>query len=217
MLSHIIDFRSRFTAVHSSGVAVVAGSLAESMGLSRRQCQLIRISGYLHDFGKLAVPKEILEKTGPLTLEEYAIIKSHAYYSSRLLRTVPELKLVNAWISLHHERPDGEGYPFRMSGDDLPLGAKILAVADVFTAITEDRPYRTGMEGEAALAVLADLAWRGGLDQHLVQLLTTRFSGVNALRHEAQQQALAEYRKFETAMTPFRPAAEPPLAWAAGG
>ncbi len=207
MLSHIIDFRCRFTAVHSSGVAAVAEALALKIGLSKKQARLIQIAGYLHDFGKLAVPSEILEKKGPLTSEERAIVKSHAYYSSVLLRRVPEMDQINAWISCHHERPDGQGYPFKLSQDDLSLGAKIMAVADVFTAITEDRPYREGMAPEDALQVLISMSEEGGLNKDIVNLLILHFNYVNALRMEAQETALADYTAFETALQVARPAA----------
>ncbi|MCG0276504.1 MAG: HD domain-containing protein, partial [Thermosediminibacteraceae bacterium] len=158
LFSQIIDFRSRFTATHSSGVAASAELLAKLAGFSGRECQMMRIAGYLHDLGKLAVPPEILEKPRQLTKEEFEIIRCHPFFTYRILEPLKELYEITTWASFHHERLDGNGYPFHYSGHDLPLGARIMAVADVFCAITEDRPYRKGMTKEEALNVLDEMA-----------------------------------------------------------
>ena len=124
------------------------------MGFSAWECQLIRVAGNLHDLGKLAVPAEILEKSGQLTDAEYNLIKGHSFYTYHILEAIDELEIITAWAAFHHERLDGSGYPFQISGDQLSLPARIVAVADVFTAITEDRPYRVGMDPDQALSVL---------------------------------------------------------------
>ncbi|HHW02425.1 MAG TPA: HD domain-containing protein [Thermoanaerobacterales bacterium] len=196
LFSHVIDFRSRFTATHSSGVAASAELIAGFIGFSERECRMMRIAGYLHDLGKLAVPAEILEKPSELTKPEFDIIRSHTYYTYRILEPIVDLYEINTWASFHHERLDGSGYPFHHKGRDLPLGSRIMAVADVFTAITEDRPYRKGMPEEKALQVLQRMAEDSALDSNIVSLLRLHFDEINACRMEAQKASEKEYKNF---------------------
>lgn len=196
LFSKIIDFRSHFTATHSSGVAASAEGLAKLSGLTGQECRMMKIAGYLHDLGKLAVPAEILEKSGRLTREESNVIKNHPYHTYRIIETVRNLDKIKVWASLHHECINGNGYPFHYDGDDIPLGSRIMAVADVFTAVTEDRPYRSGMSKTAALKTLRQMAGNGELDRDLVALLTLNYDRVNDLRLEAQTSEYREYREF---------------------
>lgn len=192
----IIDFRSSFTATHSSGVAAVAGELARLVGFSERECRMMRIAGHLHDLGKLAVSAEILEKPAKLTEDEFNVIRSHTFYTYRALEPIAAFDTINTWASFHHERLDGKGYPFHIKGPDLSLGARIVAVADVFTAITEDRPYRQGMTNEGALQVLQQMADSLVLDPNIVLLLSLHFDEINSLRTDAQATSIEEYRQF---------------------
>jgi HD-GYP domain-containing protein (c-di-GMP phosphodiesterase class II) len=132
LFSRIIDFRSRFTAAHSMGVATIAENLGERMGLAESTCRLLCTAGHHHDLGKLSVPAEILEKPSALTPEEISLVRIHPYHTFQVLRTVEQLHDVSMWNSYHHERLDGSGYPFHLKGDDLNTEARILAVADVF-------------------------------------------------------------------------------------
>lgn len=193
---HIIDFRSRFTATHSSGVAATAGAQAGFMGFSERECQMMKIAGRLHDLGKLAVPAEILEKPAKLTEDEFNIIKSHTFYTYRILETINELDVINTWASFHHERLNGKGYPFHYKGEDLSLGSRIMAVSDVFTAITEDRPYRKGMTSDKVLRVLEQMVDNSSLDSNIVSTLRLHFDEVNSIRIVAQAAAFKEYQEF---------------------
>lgn len=197
LFSRIIDFRSRFTATHSRGVAASAEALAMLMGFSARECQLIRVAGNLHDLGKLAVPAEILEKSGQLTDAEYNLIKGHSFYTYHILEAIDELEIITAWAAFHHERLDGSGYPFQISGDQLSLPARIVAVADVFTAITEDRPYRVGMDPDQALSVLRKMAAEGALDKGVVGVLADNLGEVNLVRLRVQEDAHREYEEFQ--------------------
>ena len=190
----IVDYRSRFTATHSSGVAASAETLAGLLGFSERDCQLMRVAGYLHDLGKLAVPNEILDKPAKLTPEEFAVIRSHTYYTSKILEPMGALQTVNEWGALHHERLDGNGYPFHMDKRDLSLGSRIMAVADVFTAITEDRPYREGMTEERALKVLKSMAGHA-LDGSIVGVLEEHYDALNRARSTAQERSRAEFEQ----------------------
>jgi HD-GYP domain-containing protein (c-di-GMP phosphodiesterase class II) len=194
LFSRIIDFRSRFTAVHSSGVASVAAALAKLFGFSENECQMMQAAGHLHDLGKLSIPETILEKPGRLSPEEYCIIKAHTYYTFKILDSLSELKVINTWASYHHERLDGKGYPFRLQAENLSMGSRIMAVADVFTAITEDRPYRQAMGRPEALRVLNRMSQDKALDEDVVAVLQDRFDAINSVRMAAQADILEKHQ-----------------------
>ncbi|OCL27898.1 phosphohydrolase [Orenia metallireducens] len=196
LFSQIIDFRNRFTATHSSGVAASAGVLADLVGLSEFKCRQIKIAGYLHDLGKLAVPPEILNKGGKLTRKEFDIIKRHPFYTYKILDRVKGLEEIKIWASYHHERVDGQGYPFHTKGENLPIEARIMAVADVFTAITEDRPYRKGMNLQKALSILEEMSSDGALDKEVVAILKDNLEEIDGFRVKAQTIKAAEYESF---------------------
>ncbi|MEW6718349.1 MAG: HD domain-containing phosphohydrolase [Chloroflexota bacterium] len=196
LFSHIIDFRSRFTSTHSSGVVASAEALARFARFSERECKMMRVAGHLHDLGKLAVPREILDKPAKLTEEEFNVMRSHAFHTYRILEPIRDLEVINAWGSFHHERIDGNGYPFHHKGQDLALGSRIMAVADVFTAITEDRPYREGMSNDKALKVLRQMVEDSALDPYVVSLLENNFDEIGSLRRAAQEASAKEYQEF---------------------
>lgn len=196
IFSRIIDFRSRFTATHSSGVAACAVHLAGLLGMPDNERVMMHIAGSFHDLGKLAVPKEILEKPDRLTDQEFCIIKAHPYYTQNILNRFKDLSTISAWASEHHERIDGKGYPHHLQSDKITLGSRIMAVADVFTAITEDRPYRKGMENRQVIKVLNNLASDHALDGDIVNTLLANFMEINIVRLEAQTNTLKEYREF---------------------
>lgn len=195
LVSQIIDFRSSFTATHSAGVAAAAETLARLYGFSEAELPAVRVAGYLHDLGKLAVPAEILEKPGVLTPQEYNIIKSHTYHTHRVLKNIRGLAAITAWASFHHERLDGQGYPFRLKGKQLSPGSRIMAVADVFAAVTEDRPYRPGMSPEGALSVLREMAG-DALEPDIVALVHRNYDELAANCEAARKEAADRYRTF---------------------
>jgi len=197
VFSHIIDFRSSFTATHSAGVAASAEALDRLTGFSERESQMMRIAGYLHDLGELGVPAEILEKSSKLTEEEFNVIRSHTFYTFLALESIRDFNLINAWASFHHERLDGNGYPFHHNRENLSLGSRIMAVADVFTAITEDRPYRKGMTKYSVLQVIQQMVKTGALDPMVVSTLIQHFDDVNSTRTTAQDIASKEYQEFK--------------------
>ncbi|MBI5205027.1 MAG: HD domain-containing protein [Nitrospirae bacterium] len=196
LFSEIIDFRSCFTATHSSGVAASSEALAKLLGLEEYECRLIKIAGYLHDLGKLAIPAEILEKPSRLTREENNIIKRHPYYTYRIIETVKGLDIINSWASFHHECLDGKGYPFRQKGKDIPFGARIIAVADIFTALTENRPYRQGMSRDTVLKNLMNMVKNSAIDPDIVSVLRRNYTEINSIRIAAQSEESAEYENF---------------------
>ena len=204
VMSTIIDFRSHFTATHSAGVSATAVPLAKLAGFSPLECRTMKLAGYLHDLGKLAVPAEILEKPDKLTNEEFAVIRSHTYYTYRVLEKIIGLGTVNEWASFHHERLNGDGYPFHRDADNLSLGSRIMAVADVLTAITEDRPYRAGMPLEKAVSVLTSMAGSGVLDPSVVGLAVDNFNEINDTRATAQSEALDEFESYAEQTSEFQ-------------
>ncbi len=180
----IIDYRSPFTATHSSGVAAVAEMLGQRLGFSSTDSKSLRIAGYLHDIGKLAVPSEVLDKPEKLTREEMLVVKQHPYYTFQILSMVPGLEMINTWASLHHERLDLQGYPFRSR--EIPLGSRIIAVADIFTAITEDRPYRMGMGRARSIEVLDQMVIDKAIDGDIVAVLLNDYDEFLRIRSLSQ-------------------------------
>jgi len=196
VISQIIDFRSSFTATHSRGVAAVALKLATICGFSERECKLLEIAGYLHDIGKLAISSDILEKNGALNHEEFNEMRKHSYYTYSILNKIEGFEQIAMWASYHHERLDGNGYPFHVKGEDFTRLARILAVADIMTAITEDRPYRAGMSSDRAIGILYDMVKSGGIDESIVNTVRDNFSQINEVRIKAQQDELQTYKSL---------------------
>lgn len=196
LFGRIIDFRSRFTATHSSGVAAVAEVLAKNAGFGKEECSMMGAAGYIHDLGKLAVPAEILEKPSGLTKQEYSLIKTHSYFTDRVLRGVKGFETIREWGALHHERLDGKGYPFHLEAEQLSTGSRIMAVADVFVALTENRPYRRGLSPERTLKVIREMVRSGALDSEIVSMLDDLYHDINDIRVHAQYAAEREYRDF---------------------
>jgi HD-GYP domain-containing protein (c-di-GMP phosphodiesterase class II) len=150
----VVDAKSPFTGAHSRGVADVAEAVAVSMGLAPSEIVDVRRAGLLHDLGKLGVPNSILDKPSRLEPEEFAVIQRHPELTLRILAPIPTFAAVAELAACHHERLDGRGYFRGLAAPALAVGARIVAVADVWEALTADRPYRAAMDPEAALAIM---------------------------------------------------------------
>jgi len=150
-----LDARDRYTAGHSAAVATYARDIAARMGLSEREQELVHLCGLVHDVGKIGLPAGLLEKPGALSLEERRQMEQHAVIGERILRNVDDYAEIAAVVRHHHERIDGHGYPDRLQGSDIPLLARIIAVADAYNAMTSDRPYRDAMPSRVARLRLA--------------------------------------------------------------
>lgn len=198
LIAQIIDFRSRFTSTHSKGVAATARHLTRSLGFDEDMQSFVYLAGLLHDLGKLAVPAEIIEKAGPLDAMEMEIMRRHTVVSDQLLRRINGFEELSDMVSCHHERLDGSGYPFRYTAERLSLPCRVMAVADIFTAITEDRPYRKGMDRDASLAVLDELAAKKLVDPDVVFVVKNGYDAVNEARVAGQEAAHEEFRSFYT-------------------
>ncbi|MBI5494340.1 MAG: HD domain-containing protein [Deltaproteobacteria bacterium] len=144
-LAHSIDARDGITAGHSSRVAKYSQAIGRHLGLSSGECRIIWYAGLLHDYGKIGTREAVLTKPGPLTSEEYEHMKEHPKHTFRILSSInfsPEMRDIPRIAASHHERPDGTGYPFGWKGDEIPMGGRIIAVADFFDALTVRRHYR---------------------------------------------------------------------------
>ena len=140
-----VDTKDRYTKRHSEDVARYSVFLADLIGLGPDERRSVELAGLLHDVGKIAVPDGILRKPGPLTPEEYAVVKQHVGLGDAIVRTLPNVETVRAGVRHHHERWDGTGYLDGLAGEDIPLIARIVAVADAFSAMTTTRPYRKAL------------------------------------------------------------------------
>ncbi len=164
-----VDTKDHYTRRHSEEVARYADFLASRLDLDDGTRDALHTAGLLHDIGKIGIPDVILRKPGKLTDEEYAIVKQHVTLGDLIVRDLPDIALIRAGVRYHHERWDGRGYMDALAATDIPLVARVLAVADAFSAMTTTRPYRKAMSIEEALSRLEDAAGTQ-LDEHLVQL-----------------------------------------------
>jgi putative nucleotidyltransferase with HDIG domain len=150
-----LDARDRYTAGHSAAVAAYARDIAERMGLSAVDQQLAHLCGLVHDIGKVGLPSGLLEKPGPLSLQERRVMEEHPVIGQRILEKVENYEAIATIVRHHHERVDGHGYPDGLVATDIPMISRILAVADAYDAMTSDRPYRDAMPAQVARLRLA--------------------------------------------------------------
>ncbi|MDQ3632694.1 MAG: HD-GYP domain-containing protein [Actinomycetota bacterium] len=176
-----LEARDPYTHGHSRRVARLAANIAKRMGLSREEVAKIRAAGAMHDVGKAKTPVAVLRKESRLTDEEYAIMKRHAADGAVMVSTLRDDELT-AMVRHHHERLDGTGYPDRLAGEAIPIGARILAVADTFDAITSTRPYRPAHAHKEALAILAAGAGTQ-LDPDAVRAFVSSYAGRRPLAY----------------------------------
>ena len=164
-----VDTKDRYTKRHSEDVARYAVFLGRRLGLDEATLQILRVTGLLHDVGKIGIPDHVLRKPGALTDEEYRIVKQHVALGDAIVRDLPDIDQIRAGVRHHHERWDGAGYLHGLAGDEIPLVARILAVGDAFSAMTTTRPYRKALDVGVALRRLEDAAGTQ-LDEDLVVL-----------------------------------------------
>jgi putative nucleotidyltransferase with HDIG domain len=150
-----LDARDQYTAGHSAAVAIYARDIAQRMGLAEERQELAHLCGLVHDIGKIGLPAGLLEKPGPLTLEERRQMEKHSEIGERILRNVDDYSEIADVVRSHHERIDGMGYPDGLHADEIPLLARIIGVADAYDAMTSDRPYREALPSRVARMRLA--------------------------------------------------------------
>ncbi len=170
-LARIVDAKSPFTYQHSQKVAELSRYLAGKLGLDEHDQEMLFIAGLVHDIGKLKTPDEILHKEGALSKQEYTRIKRHTIDTQLALHKVfPNAKIAE-WASNHHERLDGSGYPYHKTSEELDIPSRIIAVADVFQALSQDRPYRGRMSQTQIAEIMDDLIEQNKLCAHVYEVL----------------------------------------------
>jgi len=173
-LARSIEAKDSISEGHSGRMAEYAAELGKEEGLAEQELQELRIACLLHDVGKVAVPDSILMKPGLLDAEETEIVRQHPVVGERICAPLKSLRRILPVIRHHHERMDGSGYPDGLRGEQIPTQARILQIADIYDALTTDRPYRMALSSEEALQILDYEVMRGWLDTPLV----SKFSAI---------------------------------------
>jgi HD-GYP domain-containing protein (c-di-GMP phosphodiesterase class II) len=191
MLAGAVDEKDPYTRGHSDRVTKYSLLIAGEMGLDPEFLEILRISAQLHDVGKIGIEDRILKKPGALTPEEFEIMKTHTTKGANILRPVPQLREMLPGIELHHEALNGRGYPYGRKGDDIPLLARVIAVADTFDALTTNRPYQQAHDPVEALRIIQNLSGQR-LDPKAVTALLAVFhrGEIRIQKTPAQQTAL---------------------------
>jgi putative two-component system response regulator len=170
-MARCIEGKDPGTEGHCERLSAYSARLADLLGLPEEQRQALVMGGILHDLGKVAIPDSILLKQGPLTEDEFTVIKLHPVIGEQICAPLKSFRNVLPIIRHHHERMNGSGYPDGLSGQDIPLAARILQVVDVYDALTTDRPYREALSIERALEIMREETRQGWLDSRLVDSL----------------------------------------------
>jgi putative two-component system response regulator len=164
-----IEAKDPYTKGHCDRLSAYSEAMGRRLGLPEEQCVALRRAGVVHDVGKIGVPESILLKKGPLSDDEWAIMKQHPAVGERICSPLKSFRLVLPIIRHHHEKLDGSGYPDGLRGDQIPLTARIMQVTDVYDSLTTNRPYRTAMPQDIALATMHDEARRGWWDKTILE------------------------------------------------
>ena len=186
-----LDARDQYTAGHSAAVAIYSRDIAARMGLPEPTQHLAHLCGLVHDIGKVGLPAGLLEKTGPLTLDERRQMEQHSAIGERILRNVDDYAEIAAVVRHHHERVDGRGYPDNLCADEIPLLSRIIAVADAYNAMTSDRPYRDAMPSRVARLRLAQ-----AVESQFDTAVVAAFEAVLASAGESYREGTADEFAF---------------------
>ncbi len=189
-LAEAIDEKDPYTRGHSERVNQYAVLLAKQMGLSKKEIYEVHISSLFHDIGKIGIEDKILRKPAALTDEEYTVMKQHPNKGYQMLSKIRAMKDILPGIRFHHERWDGSGYPMGLKSDQIPLAARIVAVADAFDAMTTNRPYQKAMPFEKAIARLFELSDRA-YDRRVVAAFSEAYK-VGSFKEPAKAAAYQE-------------------------
>lgn len=176
ILSNLIDSKSRFTAIHSTQLASKTKKFLKEFNFDEITQKKLLISANLHDIGKLATPTDILEKEGTLTKEELFEIKKHAYFTYSILKNIDFCDDILSWASLHHEKPDGSGYPFGLNIKDIPFEARIISCLDFYQALVEKRPYRDAMKHNDAISLMKKVLNNYEIDLNIIEKIDKVFN-----------------------------------------
>lgn len=196
-----MEARDPSTRNHSARVAKLAVRVARNMGLALSEVYEIHLGGLLHDIGKIGIPDRILLKPGGLTPEEYAVMKTHSILGARMLAGIPGLERVAEIVLSHHEMIDGRGYPYGRRSEEIPLGARIIAVCDTYMSMAEDRPYREGRDLDRVLREIRRVAGHqldagvvGTLEKLLAQEIETYGHPIDGFRDADEDSEAARFK-----------------------
>jgi putative nucleotidyltransferase with HDIG domain len=189
MLSGAVDEKDPYTRGHSDRVTRYSVAIAAELGLPGEEVERVRISAQLHDVGKIGIEDRILKKPGALTPEEFEIMKTHTTKGANILRPVRQLKDMIPGIELHHESLDGRGYPYGLKGEEIPLMARIIMVADTFDAMTTERPYQKAMEAEYVIKIITSMIGKKFDDKCVAALKSVFERGDLGMRPKKADQA----------------------------
>ena len=168
-LGNAIDAKDAYTEGHAERVGHYAVAIGKRLGLGYERMRNLRLGGVLHDIGKIGVPEAILNKPGPLTPEEFEIMKKHPEIGERICAPLKSMRPILPIIRSHHERPDGSGYPDGLSGEDIPVEARIVCLADIYDALATTRSYKKAFPRERCVSILRGDAAKGLLDTNVVE------------------------------------------------
>jgi putative nucleotidyltransferase with HDIG domain len=171
LFARTIDAKSNYTLEHSTRVARIARHLAEQDGIAGEELDKVEIAGLLHDIGKLRMPEMIIDKPGELSVEERAVMMRHSYDTGHILKRVFPGEQIAEWASMHHENLLGTGYPFHRQARAIPREARLIAIADIFQALSQDRPYRGPLGCIQVMEEIGELQAQGRVDSEMVELL----------------------------------------------
>ena len=179
----LVEARDRYCSGHSNRVGGLAEKIARRLGMPTEKCSMMKLAGQLHDIGMLVVPTNVISERSRMSVDEFATVKSHSQISYEVLRPLSSLESILPAIRYHHERMNGTGYPDGLSGEDVPLQARILATADAFDAMTHDRPHRPALSTAGAITELKRCS-PAGYDSQCVKAIAGVFGFEDLLESE---------------------------------
>ena len=187
MVAILIDFRSESTVTHTITMVSASISIAKQMGLGKQQLDEIYTGAYIHDLGKIAIPLEILEKPGKLTFDEMEVMKTHILLTGNIIRGHVSDNVYKIAIR-HHEKVNGEGYPYGIKAEELTLAEKIVAVADIYSALSGKRSYKEKFEKDKIISIMKQMAEREQIDKEVVNVLVENFEEIaNNVAEECEE------------------------------
>ena len=195
---HIMEFRSPFTAGHSKSVSLISRMIAERMQLDTDKINEIELAGLMHDIGKITIPLHILHKNGKLSEKEYDIMQKHVVMTSQILSDVDGFDCIEEMASMHHEYLDGTGYPQGLKGDEINIGARVVAISDIFVSLTEDRHYRAGFNKLDVIRKLEKLVEEGKIDSDIVAIIIANYDEFYSDHINHHEESLSEINKIKT-------------------
>lgn len=175
VISSLIDYRSSYTIGHSKSVSSIAKNLASKLDFDSTLIQELEAAGLLHDIGKIAIPRDTMEKENALSDIEFIKMKAHPYLANRILSSISGFHRISKWVSEHHERLNGQGYPFGINDNELSMGSKLLAACEFFVSLSEKRSYRDEISPNQVKSILLSQVKSGILDERIVHMILKNF------------------------------------------